>query len=133
MERVGRGNLRQVLTSERYSIPTLQRHLRGWALEVAGGRDRVSSLARVRACPQVAEAMAFVHSNDVIHYDLKTQNVLVGMTWHVRLCDFSHSIYVGGGDLAGWGQVCVRSLVRVCRAYAPLDAHTHTRTLGRLD
>eukprot|EP01108_Squamamoeba_japonica_P000422 TRINITY_DN1129_c0_g1_i1.p1 TRINITY_DN1129_c0_g1~~TRINITY_DN1129_c0_g1_i1.p1 ORF type:complete len:162 (-),score=23.65 TRINITY_DN1129_c0_g1_i1:73-558(-) len=55
----------------------------------------------------MAEAMAFVHANGVIHFDLKTQNVLVNMAWHSRLCDFSHSVYVGKNAEASdaWGQV----------------------------
>jgi hypothetical protein len=92
-ERLGRGNLRQVLTSEKYTLASIERHLRTWALEVA-------------------EAMAFVHANGVIHYDLKSQNVLVTMSWNTRLCDFSHSVYVGttaggggGGGESEWGQI----------------------------
>jgi hypothetical protein len=91
-ERLGRGNLRQVLTSEKYTLASIERHLRTWALEVA-------------------EAMAFVHANGVIHYDLKSQNVLVTMSWNTRLCDFSHSVYVGttppatGGGGEEWGQI----------------------------
>ncbi len=90
IERLGRGNLRQVLTSEKYTLASIDRRLRAWALEVA-------------------EAMAFVHANGVIHYDLKSQNVLVTMSWHTRLCDFSHSVYVGNdarsAGTAEWGQV----------------------------
>jgi serine/threonine protein kinase len=83
-ERLGRGNLRQVLTSEKYTLASIERHLRTWALEVA-------------------EAMAFVHANGVIHYDLKSQNVLVTMSWNTRLCDFSHSVYVGTTTPVGGG------------------------------
>jgi c-src tyrosine kinase len=92
IERLGRGNLRQVLTSEKYTLSSIERHLRNWALEVA-------------------EAMAFVHANGVIHYDLKSQNVLVTMSWSTRLCDFSHSVYVGTPTARAatsadeWGQV----------------------------
>jgi serine/threonine protein kinase len=105
-ERLGRGNLRQVLTSEKYTLASIERHLRTWALEVA-------------------EAMAFVHANGVIHYDLKSQNVLVTMSWNTRLCDFSHSVYVGTTPPAT-AAAAARSGARLAASRSPRPRCSHS-------
>jgi serine/threonine protein kinase len=40
----------------------------------------------------IALAMRFVHSQDVIHCDLRPDNILLDWDWNVRIADFGHSI-----------------------------------------
>jgi serine/threonine protein kinase len=40
-------------------------------------------------------AMRYLHSRNVIHRDLRPDNILLDWYWNVRLCDFGHSLYSG--------------------------------------
>ena len=42
---------------------------------------------------QIAIALRYLHSRQLFHCDLKTQNVLVSEDWTVKLCDFGLSRY----------------------------------------
>lgn len=48
-------------------------------------------LVRARMAKDTANAMAFVHSRGAVHRDLKSNNLLVGETWNVKVCDFGFS------------------------------------------
>lgn len=37
---------------------------------------------------QVFEALAYLHSNDIVHRDIKASNILLSQTGHVQLADF---------------------------------------------
>ncbi|KAF2185943.1 kinase-like protein [Zopfia rhizophila CBS 207.26] len=60
--------------------------------------------SRIRWCKQIAEAVAYLHSCNVIHCDLRPENILLyadsAGVLHVRLCDFGVSktsrMYGGG-------------------------------------
>ncbi|KAG0239176.1 hypothetical protein BGW41_007867 [Actinomortierella wolfii] len=43
---------------------------------------------RRRITRQIAEALAFIHSQNILHLDLKSDNVLLSAEMEVRLCDF---------------------------------------------
>lgn len=66
-EYVDNGNLRKFLKDPKISMP--------WAMRV--------NLAHDIAC-----AMAYLHSRNVIHRDLKSKNLLVGDNWRLKICDF---------------------------------------------
>eukprot|EP00451_Oxyrrhis_marina_P013141 CAMPEP_0204312204 /NCGR_PEP_ID=MMETSP0469-20131031/2838_1 /ASSEMBLY_ACC=CAM_ASM_000384 /TAXON_ID=2969 /ORGANISM="Oxyrrhis marina" /LENGTH=554 /DNA_ID=CAMNT_0051292311 /DNA_START=57 /DNA_END=1718 /DNA_ORIENTATION=- len=48
--------------------------------------SRIARIAR-----QISAAMSLLHEMDVVHCDLKSSNVLVAESWHVKLCDFGLS------------------------------------------
>lgn len=61
--------------------------------------DRVLPLPVVRSIArQLVSALRYLHSNRIMHRDMKPQNVLIGKGGVVKLCDFGF----GGG---GWGGV----------------------------
>jgi len=51
----------------------------------------MSWLLRAKIATDVAYAMTFLHSKGLIHRDLKSNNLLVGDNWKVKVCDFGFS------------------------------------------
>lgn len=47
---------------------------------------------------QIAQGLSFLHSHDIVHRDLKSENVLVDENWQVRVADFGTSRFVGPQD-----------------------------------
>jgi len=56
-------------------------------------------LLRAKIGTDVAYAMTFLHSKGLIHRDLKSNNLLVGDNWKVKVCDFGFSRRVNKGEL----------------------------------
>jgi len=77
-EYIGGGDLRKILKDESIPMP--------WLL-------------RSRIATDVAYAMTFLHSKGLIHRDLKSNNLLVGENWKVKVCDFGFSRRVSKGEL----------------------------------
>ena len=48
---------------------------------------------RVRMALEIAQGLAFLHSQSIIHRDIKTTNVLIDGFWHAKLCDFSFACH----------------------------------------
>eukprot|EP00164_Ancoracysta_twista_P013642 GFYU01021860.1.p1 GENE.GFYU01021860.1~~GFYU01021860.1.p1 ORF type:complete len:185 (-),score=31.86 GFYU01021860.1:69-623(-) len=53
-------------------------------------RKKLTWAARLQVLQQTAGAMVYLHNFNpkIIHRDLKTQNILVDGSFHVKLCDF---------------------------------------------
>ncbi|CAE6476293.1 unnamed protein product [Rhizoctonia solani] len=54
-----------------------------------------NNIDRHALCPQVAEGVAYLHSVDMIHGDLKACNILVSADGTLKLTDFDYSIISG--------------------------------------
>ena len=48
---------------------------------------------RVRMALDVAQGLAFLHDQNIIHRDVKTTNVLIDDGWRAKLCDFSFACH----------------------------------------
>ncbi|PKI69939.1 hypothetical protein CRG98_009814 [Punica granatum] len=60
------------------------------------GRNRATSgplpwRARLDIAIETADAMAYLHASDVIHRDVKTNNILLDKSFHVKVADFGLS------------------------------------------
>jgi len=54
---------------------------------------------RTNIAADVAQAMTFLHSKGFIHRDLKSNNLLVGENFRVKVCDFGFARNVNRGEL----------------------------------
>eukprot|EP01114_Cavostelium_apophysatum_P019639 TRINITY_DN6389_c0_g1_i1.p1 TRINITY_DN6389_c0_g1~~TRINITY_DN6389_c0_g1_i1.p1 ORF type:complete len:509 (-),score=140.93 TRINITY_DN6389_c0_g1_i1:1424-2950(-) len=51
------------------------------------GEEDIGWKAKAKISSQIATAMYYLHSRNIIHRDLKSQNVLIGESMKVKLCD----------------------------------------------
>jgi len=77
-EYIGGGDLRKILKDETKEL--------AWHL-------------RSKIATDVAYAMTYLHSKGLIHRDLKSNNLLVGDNWKIKVCDFGFSRRVSKGEL----------------------------------
>jgi serine/threonine protein kinase len=70
--------------------------------DFAGNGSLASHLSNTKYCLRganritkiilgIALAMRYIHSKDVVHCDLKPDNILLDFNWNVRIADFGHS------------------------------------------
>lgn len=52
---------------------------------------------RLKVAQDVASGLAHVHSKNLIHRDIKSENLLVNSAWEVKLCDFGFARAVSHG------------------------------------
>jgi serine/threonine protein kinase len=52
---------------------------------------------RLKVAQDVASGLAHVHSKNLIHRDIKSENLLVNSNWEVKLCDFGFARAVSHG------------------------------------
>jgi len=50
--------------------------------------QKISWKKRVQVALETAQAIAYLHSKEVIHRDLKSQNLLVDDSFRIKICDF---------------------------------------------
>jgi len=51
-------------------------------------KGEISWSSRVKMANDVASAVSFLHSKNIIHRDIKSENLLLSEGWDVKLCDF---------------------------------------------
>jgi eukaryotic-like serine/threonine-protein kinase len=73
----------------------------------------------LQVADQVCDALAYAHSQGVVHCDVKPENILVDLQGHVKVSDFGVARLQGGGSLAG---AVSRGLVMGTRAYMAPEA-----------
>jgi len=71
---------------------------------------------RLTWCREVAEAVEYVHSRNVIHCDIQPTNILVGKDLHLKLADFQGDYLSEDGDV-----VLAGSSGEPCRYFCPRD------------
>ncbi|XP_077498900.1 testis-specific serine/threonine-protein kinase 6-like [Amblyomma americanum] len=78
-------------------------------MELAPGGDLLEKILKVKRFKekrarwyflQMSSALAYLHSKDITHRDLKCENVLLTSTNHVKLADFSFARYSAGRQLS---------------------------------
>ncbi|MPZ66077.1 MAG: protein kinase [Pseudonocardiaceae bacterium] len=71
----------------------------GWSLRETLDQQRLSLEEVVRIGTELADVLAYVHEQGVVHRDVKPSNVLLGRDGRVRLADFGISRLVGASGL----------------------------------
>ncbi|KAM9956291.1 hypothetical protein ACTFIR_003003 [Dictyostelium discoideum] len=66
-ELINGGDLGNILLDHKFHIP--------WSL-------------RVKIAKDIAEGMEYLHSKQIMHRDLKSNNLLLGRNWTIKICDF---------------------------------------------
>ncbi|KIO31786.1 hypothetical protein M407DRAFT_19299 [Tulasnella calospora MUT 4182] len=51
---------------------------------------------RIRLLCEIADAVSYLHKNDIVHGDIKGSNVLADDAIHCLLCDFGPELWTGG-------------------------------------
>lgn len=75
---------------------TLEYACKGTVRDLLNDSNRVSSFTdrdRIRLCWQAAEGIAYLHTKNVVHCNICTQNFLLDKNSDVKLCDFQ-GIYI---------------------------------------
>jgi serine/threonine protein kinase len=50
---------------------------------------------------EIAQGLVYLHSQDIIHGDLRGANILVDDNWHVRLADFGLAVFASATVATG--------------------------------
>jgi serine/threonine protein kinase len=66
-------------------LPWYNFSLKTWIISTPF-EDRVKNLLSVTG--QLLDAVSALHSNSVVHYDIKSDNILIDATGNISLCDF---------------------------------------------
>jgi eukaryotic-like serine/threonine-protein kinase len=78
------------------------RLVRGVRLDEFAGNEE-SLAARLRIFLKVCETVAFAHRREIVHGDLKPQNIMVGELGQVFVLDWGIARHAGSGRLPGGG------------------------------
>ncbi len=45
---------------------------------------------------QIASALAYIHSKNIVHGDIKKENILVNSDWNIKIIDFGGAVILDG-------------------------------------
>lgn len=65
-------------------------------------RPRLNAKNRLRSYIQVMEGLSFIHSRDMIHCDIKPENILVTTNGNFVISDFGEAVMLKVGTIFGW-------------------------------
>ncbi len=69
-------------------LPKAQEELYDRLKRISGGSISMDWPARFQICQQVANGLIYLHSNDLVHCDLTTSNILLTESHHAWISDF---------------------------------------------
>ena len=62
-------------------------------------RSKISESISKFIFKQIIEALDFIHSNNIVHRDIKLDNILIDLQNNIKICDFGVSKQIKNGVL----------------------------------
>lgn len=75
---------------------------------LAAGKNRVNEKNALRIAKQLLQAIAYLHDNDIVHRDIKAENILITSNGTIKLADFGLARRLFGVSSDGY---CLSSIL----------------------
>lgn len=62
-------------------------------------RTRLNEASAKPIFKQIIEALDYIHSNGIVHRDIKLDNILIDLQNNIKICDFGVSKFIKPGEL----------------------------------
>jgi serine/threonine protein kinase len=89
----------EVLESQKYILIVLEYVCGGDLLSFVRKRTKLNETTAKFIFRQIMEALQYIHSQGVIHRDIKLDNILIDLNNTIKICDFGVSRSVVPGDI----------------------------------
>jgi len=74
-----------------------------WTASAEARIPRTPIIGIEHYAPGLLAGLAFLHAKRVVHCDVKSDNLLIGVDGHVKLCDFGGSCFMNTNAALPWG------------------------------
>lgn len=62
-------------------------------------RTKLNEITAKLIFKQIIEAIDYIHSQDIVHLDIKLDNILIDLNNNIKICDFGVSKHCRTGEL----------------------------------
>jgi p21-activated kinase 1 len=79
---------------EKYTLMLVLEYMAGGALNDVAEKTELEEEKIAAVCREVLRGIEFLHSKGIIHRDIKSDNILLGMDGSVMISDFGYSVNI---------------------------------------